>query len=607
MSAGTLVGTLHAHDVDEGLGGEIKYEILDEGDAFGMLHLNQKTGELTTKISLTAKGRPAPYEIIVRALDNGDQIPNQNSLHTDVQVTFYIGDVCGNDGVPMIIAPQAGEDAFVYEVSKIILGFLAVQWNCFTFCTQNATVGTFVTKILASDPDSPLSPSGTIVYRMQKEHKDSSYFDIDATTGVITTAKALDREKQDSYIIIIEVSDLGLPVQVASKVLHTNVLDIDDHPPIFERQLYEAPIEMEIFEEKPSGTFVGLLQAIDKDIGENGQIDYAIVDGDELNYFNISRKRNNSAVIVTTQPIDKEMFDSFLLTVKCFKLTKDAYRIQKPFEREDFSEILVKIYIRDIDDHLPEFVIEETIGVRYNVPTNMLITTVTAVDVDSSALPINITIQDVKFVSQFHRKQKPTSNDLKELFFIVKDELRSAKLLHEYVDGYFEILIRANNSNHPLRYKETLLKVYIIREKSLLRFVFSKTPREVFGFLEDFRKKITNELEKKGLDIAVFDAQILHHPENNLDYSSASSCFSMARNGAQLNLHDMQKILESDSVHNSLLELYLNYSVTKVESCASHIIQESKFSSGSWLVVLVGAIGLASMTVLISAHWLLNR
>lgn len=112
-----LVANLSATDPDEGPGGEIRYEILDEGDANGLFKINVNTGEIRTKKSLTGKGRSEPYELIVRAQDNGDQVAKQKSLYTDVPLALFIGDVSSNDGIPVFVSPKVGQVANISEVS----------------------------------------------------------------------------------------------------------------------------------------------------------------------------------------------------------------------------------------------------------------------------------------------------------------------------------------------------------------------------------------------------------------------------------------------------------------------------------------------------------
>lgn len=113
-----LVANLSATDPDEGPGGEIRFEILDEGDANGLFKINVNTGEIRTKKSLTGKGRSEPYELIVRAQDNGDQLAKQKSLYTDVPLALFIGDVSSNDGIPVFVSPKVGQIVNISEVSE---------------------------------------------------------------------------------------------------------------------------------------------------------------------------------------------------------------------------------------------------------------------------------------------------------------------------------------------------------------------------------------------------------------------------------------------------------------------------------------------------------
>lgn len=90
---------------------------------------------------------------------------------------------------------------------------------------------------MASDPDSPSTPSGMLTYKIQENTLDASAFRIDPDTGLITTMILLDREEKDRYKIILEVSDNGEPRQSVTSVLNINILDIDDHKPRFDRDV----------------------------------------------------------------------------------------------------------------------------------------------------------------------------------------------------------------------------------------------------------------------------------------------------------------------------------------------------------------------------------
>lgn len=323
--------------------------------------------------------------------------------------------------------------------------------------------------------------------------------------GLITSTKRLDREIKDTYNIIIEVSDMGEPPQIATRVLVINVVDVDDHKPHFHRDIDSPPLEMEVLEEQPGNKLIGTISAIDEDIGSNGAIDYAIVDGNELELFKLKRTEDNKAQLLTTQPLDRERYEKFMLTIKCFKLNNlKNFNIRKPYNAHDFSEIQVLVRIVDIDDHLPQFEVNknDTVGVRHTVPINTLIASVKAFDIDSSASPIKLSVENVTFVSQFYRKSNITA-DLTKIFALNQNnlgdvgEILNLKPLIDFVDGYFEIKIHANNSNNSRRYSELDLKIHVIRDKSLLRFVFARPPIEVNSFISEFSQKVQSKLKDR--------------------------------------------------------------------------------------------------------------
>lgn len=62
----------------------------------------------------------------------------------------------------------------------------------------------------------------------------------DGETGLISTRQLLDREQKENYTLIIVIQDNGEPPQQASRVLQVQVLDIDDHKPLFIRGLVSS-------------------------------------------------------------------------------------------------------------------------------------------------------------------------------------------------------------------------------------------------------------------------------------------------------------------------------------------------------------------------------
>lgn len=68
-------------------------------------------GQIRTSKRLTGKGRSDPYEMKIRAEDNGEP-----GMFTDVKLSLYISDIIENDGVPTFVHPNAEESAYVSEV-----------------------------------------------------------------------------------------------------------------------------------------------------------------------------------------------------------------------------------------------------------------------------------------------------------------------------------------------------------------------------------------------------------------------------------------------------------------------------------------------------------
>ncbi|XP_058065906.1 cadherin EGF LAG seven-pass G-type receptor 3 [Anopheles bellator] len=587
----TFVIAITAHDPDEGLGGEVRYDILNEGEANGLLQINPKTGEIKTKAMLTGKGRSDPYELVIRAQDSGNQLPKQSSLYNDVSFSLYIGDISANDGIPFFIAPKVGQTANV---------------------TENATIGAPVFQVIASDPDSPATPSGTLRYRIQSDIEDAKSFSINGKTGLITTTRSLDRETKATYNIIIEVSDMGEPPQASTVVLRINVLDIDDHVPRFVRDVESQPREMVILEEEPAGTIVGNISALDEDIGENGAIDYEIVEGNELGLLEISRTANSEAILRTTQPLDRETMETIRLTIRCFKYGTNPDRLRDGYNRFDKSQQQLLIRITDQDDHSPQFQREnQTIGIRHNVPIDTPIANSRAFDVDPSAHPIVYSIQSINFIPQFYRRDNRTE-DYTSVFSLNPEtaEIRTTRSMANFVDGYFQVTVRASNSDDPGRISETQMKIFVIRDKSLLRFVFSRPPTEISQLLTNFSSELQNRLADSNLELSVFDAQVLSHADHSLDFSSTGSCFQLTRHGSALAPLEMMKLMDSPELKELLSEVYAKYSVHKIDSCAVGKKAPTGAliaSSGTWLVILAGLIGFAAFASTMTACCLAKR
>lgn len=565
------VVNITASDPDEGEGGTIYFDIIDEGEANGLFRINHTTGEIYSAKALTGKGRTEPYIMRIRAQDGG-----QPEMFSDVILTLYIGDVVSNDGVPLFIRPTLEEVAHIAE---------------------NSTIGSPVFQVVASDPDDPNLPNGKITFKFLEDGnfgKDASAFRINSETGLITTRKLLDREAKDSYTLILVAQDLGSPPQQATRVLQVIVNDIDDHKPHFKRNLDSPPIELTIFEEKPVGTKVGVIEAIDEDIGENGMIDYAIVYGNEASLFVVERLDNNSAVIKSNGRLDRESTERHLLTVKCFPYsTKKSDIVPKPYNRQDPSERQVLVRVLDIDDNKPKFKKDNvTLGVRLNVPIDTSLITLEAFDADSDALPIKYSMGKASFASlvdpSMSKREIPSQLSLNPQ----SGELRTTGSMSNYADGYMEIIISARNSVALGRETNITLRIFLLRDRDMLKFVFAKPPVEVRKTLEDFERAVQHALSLP-ISVNVYDTQFYSKEDNSLDFSSTSSCFQMV--GKEAYDLDEMKALLTDPKNEELKKVYKMYHVEKVQHCAALVARADASMTQMWVLAIAVLVGIATV------------
>ncbi|RXG71807.1 Cadherin-23 [Armadillidium vulgare] len=250
---GTVVTQVEASDPDLGVNGLVTYRIPESQELDGLFDINSDTGVITVKSLLNGKGRSDPYELTVRALDQGT--PQQFS---EASVTLFIGDVSINDGVPVFIRPKPNEVATVME---------------------NSPDGTAVFQVKAIDADSSETANGKIVYSFLESPAKEGPFQIDSNTGLITTRGKLDREVREQHKVVVVAQDLGRPPQLKSRIIYINVTDADDNDPVFVKLSGKEWMELDIEEEAAAGTIVGYVKALDRDIGENALIDYKITYG----------------------------------------------------------------------------------------------------------------------------------------------------------------------------------------------------------------------------------------------------------------------------------------------------------------------------------------
>uniref|UniRef100_A0A8D3DZM2 Cadherin EGF LAG seven-pass G-type receptor 1a n=1 Tax=Scophthalmus maximus TaxID=52904 RepID=A0A8D3DZM2_SCOMX len=248
---GSTVVVISATDEDTGENARITYVMEDNVPQF---KIDPDTGAITTQMEIDYEDQ-ASYTLAIIARDNG--IP-QKSDTTYVEIII----LDANDNAPQFLRDMYQGTVF-----------------------EDAPVYTSVLQISASDRDS--GSNGRLSYTFQGGDDGEGDFFIEPYSGIIRTARKLDRENVPVYNLKAFAVDKGVPPLKAAVSIHVVVQDINDNAPVFEKD----ELFIDVSENSPVGSVVARITAADPDEGTNAQIMYQIVEGNipevfQLDIFN---------------------------------------------------------------------------------------------------------------------------------------------------------------------------------------------------------------------------------------------------------------------------------------------------------------------------------
>ncbi|NWQ63015.1 CADH8 protein, partial [Neopipo cinnamomea] len=349
-----LVGRLHT-DLDPG-SSKIKYIL--SGDGAGTIFvINDKTGDIHAMKRLDREEK-AEYTLTAQAVDRDTNQP----LEPPSEFIIKVQDI--NDNPPEFV--DGPYHATVPEMSL---------------------VGTFVTKVTATDADDPVyGNSAKLVYSILEGQP---YFSIEPHTAVIKTALPnMDREAKEEYFVVIQAKDMGghMGGLSGTTTVTITLTDVNDNPPKFSQSLYH----FSVMEDVALGEPIGRVKANDLDIGENAKSSYDIIEGDGMDIFEITTDaQTQDGIIRVRKPLDFETKKSYTLKVEAANTHIDPRFISGgPFK----DTATVKIVVEDADEppvfSSPTYLLE----VHENAALNSVLGQVMAHDPDVSSSPIRFSI-----------------------------------------------------------------------------------------------------------------------------------------------------------------------------------------------------------------------
>uniref|UniRef100_A0A8C5P425 FAT atypical cadherin 4 n=1 Tax=Jaculus jaculus TaxID=51337 RepID=A0A8C5P425_JACJA len=268
---GSLVAAILATDDDSGVNGEVTY-IVSEDDEDGIFFLNPVTGVFNLTRVLDYETQQY-YILTVRAEDGGGQF-------TTIRVYFNILDV--NDNPP------------VFSMNSYSTSLM-----------ENLPLGSTVLVFNVTDADDGINSE--LAYSISSGDS-LGQFTVDKH-GVLKVLKALDRESQSFYNLVVQAHDLPPPPTsrfTSTAQVTIILLDVNDNPPMF-----LSPKLTYVPENTPVDTVVFKAQATDPDSGPNSYIEYTLLNllGNKFSIGTIDGE------VRLTGELDREHVSNYTLTV----------------------------------------------------------------------------------------------------------------------------------------------------------------------------------------------------------------------------------------------------------------------------------------------------
>ncbi|KAM4744534.1 neural-cadherin isoform 2-T2 [Anableps anableps] len=300
----------------------LRYSLHGQG-AESEFIIDEVTGKIYAQRTLDREER-AVWRFVVLATDEGGE-----GLTGFTDVIINVWDI--NDNAPV----------FPCAVS------------CHGDVAENSVIGTSVMEMTATDlDDSAVGQNAVLSYRivgildatnakLGGVPTFSEMFTINPTTGTITVGLGgLDREQVESYLLVVEARDGGGMTGTGTATVQ--ITDVNDHAPRF----IDHSCQAKISENSDPNAEVLELAAEDRDTGENAQLTFSVVAGDqEQKFYMVSHKQEQRGVLRLKKRLDYE------------RHSEQKFNLTLKVEDLDFSSFLhCVVEVEDYNDHTPVFI-----------------------------------------------------------------------------------------------------------------------------------------------------------------------------------------------------------------------------------------------------------
>lgn len=307
-----------ARDLDLALYNTQKYNIVsgNVNNAFRLSSHRERDGVLYLDLQINGfldRETTSSYSLVIEALDGGNP-----PLRGEMTVNITIQDV--NDNQP------------IFNQSRY-----------FATIPENATVGTTVLQVFATDTDS--GENGQLEYFINRRQSDKdSMFKIDQITGLITVNKPLDFETKELHELVLVAKDHGLQPLETTAFVSIRVTDVNDNQPTINVIFLSDDATPKISESAQPGEFVARISVHDPDSKtEYSNINVTLKGGD--GHFGLTTRDNIIYLVIVSLPLDRELQPNYTLSVVATDTGTPPLHASKTFY----------LRVTDINDCAPEF------------------------------------------------------------------------------------------------------------------------------------------------------------------------------------------------------------------------------------------------------------
>ncbi|XP_052280093.1 protocadherin Fat 1-like isoform X4 [Dreissena polymorpha] len=296
-----VVFQILAWDDDEGLNGEIEFEIRRAKDDSDIFTIDSESGVIYATDDLTFGD---VHHFVVRASDKSPSEPKRSTVKVRIEVVEQLKK---SPNPPKFLVP--------YLMKRVM---------------ENDRVGHLIDLIQAQDLD-----RDELFYSIVDGDPDHQFY-IGKTEGILMVARPLDWENKKAYNLTLQVTD---GVHNDNCTVHIEVLDVNDNTPQFSALHYEGSF--------PESTEVGatLLKVVATD-ADNNRLIYSLPEccnsKTSLQLFAVGAE---TGAVVVRNPLDREVAMQHNLTV----MVND----QGMNPNQNFTRVTINVV--DHNDHAPQF------------------------------------------------------------------------------------------------------------------------------------------------------------------------------------------------------------------------------------------------------------